>query len=220
MKKSIQIGGAQFVEKHTTGSNQTGSWLYKTGESINQAKVFKAHAVPHGFCGNLINALKLLANQQEDGDGLILNIATNLGERSRKGLAHGLREFIKIDNQRAFEVGYLSEGMGKFKVRRPKGSEGCPEVTVRESPGELTRRAEEVGTWKMYINVHHIGKDRWGPLLVDYDWYAFCQALYIGIEGEDWGEMYDAYKEMSRAVGVKKPQEAQTARRRILRPYA
>ena len=88
--------------------------------------------------------------------------------------------------------------MGKFKVRRPKGSEGCPEVTVRESPGELTRRAEEVGTWKMYINVHHIGKYRLGPLLVDYDWYAFCQALYIGIEGEDWGELYDAYKEISR----------------------
>ena len=48
--------------------------------------------------------------------------------------------------------------------------------------------------------------------LVDYDWYAFCQALYKGIEGEDWGEMYDAYKEMSRAVGVKKPQEAQKAK--------
>ena len=22
--------------------------------------------------------------------------------------------------------------------------------------------------------------------LVDSDWYAFCQALYKGIEGEDW----------------------------------
>ena len=28
-EKSIHIGGAQFVEKNTTGSNQTGSWLYK-----------------------------------------------------------------------------------------------------------------------------------------------------------------------------------------------
>ena len=36
-----------------------------TGESVNQAKVFKAHAVPQGLCANLINALKLLANQQE-----------------------------------------------------------------------------------------------------------------------------------------------------------
>ena len=48
--------------------------------------------------------------------------------------------------------------------------------------------------------------------LVDYDSYAFCQALYKGIEGEGWGELYDAYKETSRAVGVKKPQEAQKAK--------
>ena len=51
-----------------------------------------------------------------------------------------------------------------------------------------------------------------GPPLVDADWYAFCQALYKGIEGEDWEEMYESYKEMSRAVGVKKPQEAQKAK--------
>ena len=36
--------------------------------------------------------------------------------------------------------------------------------------------------------------------------------LYKGIEGEGWGELYDAYKEMSRAVGMKMPQEAQKAR--------
>ena len=85
-------------------------------------------------------------------------------------------------------------------------------MTVRESPDELTLRAEEVGTWKSYINVDHIAKERWGPPLVDTDWHAFCQALYKGIEGEDWGELFDAYKEMSRAVGVKKPQEAQKAK--------
>ena len=33
--------------------------------------------------------------------------------------------------------------------------------------------------------------------------------LYKGIEGEEWKELHDAYKELSRAVGVKKPQEAQ-----------
>ena len=48
--------------------------VLQTGESVNQAKVFKAHAVPQGLCGNLINELELLANQQEDGDGLIQNI--------------------------------------------------------------------------------------------------------------------------------------------------
>ena len=33
-----------------------------------------------------------------------------------------------------------------------------------------------------------------------------------GIEGEHWGELYDAYKEMSWAVEDKKPQEAQKAK--------
>ena len=42
--------------------------VVQTGESASQAKVFKAHALPQGLCANLINALKLLANQQKDGD--------------------------------------------------------------------------------------------------------------------------------------------------------
>ena len=81
-------------------------------------------------------------------------------------------------------------------------------MTVRESPDELTLRAEEVGTWKSYIIVDHVTQERWGPPQVDADWHAFCQALYK----EDWGEPYDASKAMSRAVGVKKPQEAQKAK--------
>ena len=43
-------------------------------------------------------------------------------------------------------------------------------------------------------------------------WLLPGVALYKGIEGKDWEEMFDSYKEMSRAVGVKKPQEAQNAR--------
>ena len=66
---------------------------------------------------------------------------------------------MKIDNQRAIELGYLSQGMGKFDVRRQKVPEGCPEMTVRESPDELTLRAEEVSTLKTYINVNHIEKE-------------------------------------------------------------
>ena len=73
----------------------------------------------------------------------------------------------------------------------------------QENPVELTLRAEVVGTRKSYINVDHIEKERWDPPLADADWHEFCQALYKGIEEEDWGELYDAYKEMGRAVGVK-----------------
>ena len=62
-------------------------------------------------------------------------------------------------------------------------------MTVRDSPDELTLRAEEVCTWKSYITVDHTEKERWCPPLVDYDRYAFCQELYKGIEGEDLGEL-------------------------------
>ena len=74
------------MERNTIGSNRTGFQSYK-GES----KVFKAHAVPQGLCANLINAMKLLVNQQEDGDGLSQTIVKNLGKESRKGLTNGLR---------------------------------------------------------------------------------------------------------------------------------
>ena len=72
--------------------------VVQAGESVKQAKFFKARAVPQGLRGHLINGLKLLANQQEDGDGLIQNIVTNLGEVGRKGLTEGLRNFIQVDN--------------------------------------------------------------------------------------------------------------------------
>ena len=48
--------------------------------------------------------------------------------------------------------------------------------------------------------------------MVDADWHAFCQALHQSIEGEDWEQLHDSYKAMSRAVGMKKPQEAQKAK--------
>ena len=57
-------------------------------------------------------ALKLLANRQEDGDGLLRNIVTNFCKESRKGLTDGLREFIRVDNDRALDVGALRRGMG------------------------------------------------------------------------------------------------------------
>ena len=56
------------------------------------------------------------------------------------------------------------------------------------------------------------GLGRWSPPLVDGDWFAFCQASCKGIEGEDWEEMCDSYKVLSKAVGVRKPQETQKAK--------
>ena len=56
--------------------------VVQTGDSIEQAKVFKAQAVPQGLCANLINAFKLWANQQEDGDGFLQSFVEDLGKES------------------------------------------------------------------------------------------------------------------------------------------
>ena len=53
------------------------------------AKVLRAHAAPQRMCDNLINALKLLANQQKDGD----RIVQGLQERSLLRRMDGLRQF-------------------------------------------------------------------------------------------------------------------------------
>ena len=71
----------------------------------------------------------------------------------------------------------------------------------------IQNQNREAGTPKAHANADHIEKERWSPSLVYYDWYAFCQALKKGIGGEDWED-----KEMSRAMGVQKPQEAQKAK--------
>ena len=55
----------------------------------------------------------------------------------------GLRNFIKVDNHCALDVGHLNEGIRPFEVRRPKFNEECPETSIRsrgidaESGGRL-----------------------------------------------------------------------------------
>ena len=82
-------------------------------------------------------------------------------------------------------------------------------MLVRESPGELKLRAEEVALRSRVSMSITLQRSDGGPPLVDADWHAFCQAIYKGIEGEDWAGLYDWYREMSRAAGVKKRREAQ-----------
>ena len=58
--------------------------VVQLGTNEDEANVFRAHAVPQGLCENLINALKLLANQQKDGDSPIQNIIMGLEEKCRE----------------------------------------------------------------------------------------------------------------------------------------
>ena len=120
----------------------------------SQAKVFKAHAVPQDPCENLINALKLQANQQKDGDSSKQSIVTGLCERSRKDITEGLRIFIEVDDHCALEV------------RRPKCEEESPEVLIRQGPEELTLRTEEVGSKKM-TGAKDAGEEYYDPTRED-----------------------------------------------------
>ena len=108
LERSTAAGGPRSVEKNMRAPSRL--LVVPTGDSASQADVFKAHAVPQGVCENLINALKLLANQQNDGDSPIQSIVTGLCERSRNGIKEGLRNFTEVDNRSALDVGHLREG--------------------------------------------------------------------------------------------------------------
>ena len=66
-----------------TAGKTTKWWCAICGEKYDWRQPNRLLVVQTGcLCANLINALKLLANQQEDGDGLLQNIVTNLGKES------------------------------------------------------------------------------------------------------------------------------------------
>ena len=177
----------------------------------NEVKVFKAQATPLGMCDNLVNELKVLANQQRDGHSPIKSIVTGLlHERSRKGIMDGLRNFIEVDYHNA--VGGLRRGTKSIQVKKPQFSEAFPEAVIREGADELTLRAEEVRSLRTLIGTKHIELERWGPPLVDADWHAFCQAIYKGCEGKEWEAMYYHYRELRQG-----PKSLVTVKRR--RPF-
>ena len=106
----------------------------RTGENASQARVLKAHAVLQGLRGNPINALELLAKQQEDGDSPIQSIVAGLCERSRKGVVESLRNFIEVDNRSALEVGYLKKGTRSFEVRSQNARRRAPRCQSGKIP--------------------------------------------------------------------------------------
>ena len=70
-KESTAVGGAQSVENNLNGERPTGYWWYKqvlvpVRQRCSMRMQFRKVCVK-----NLISALKLLANQQKDGDSPI-----------------------------------------------------------------------------------------------------------------------------------------------------
>ena len=124
-EEALQLVVRNLWRKIMNGVRPTGYWWYKQKVTV---------WVPHGVCENLINAIKLLANQQKDGDIPIQSIVTGLCDRSRKGIMEGLRKFIKVNNHSVLDVAHLREGTRSFEVRRPKSEEGVPRCQSGKVP--------------------------------------------------------------------------------------
>ena len=75
-----------------SGGHRTGSLVVQDSVDPREATVFRAHAAPQGLCDNFTNSLRLLTNQQKDGDSPVECTVTGLLEKSRKGILDGLRK--------------------------------------------------------------------------------------------------------------------------------
>ena len=78
---------------------------YKTARTSEKQECFE-HArrktESQGLCENLINALKLLANQQKDSP--VNMVLQCFQEKSRLRIMDGLRRFIMVDNREAVKL--------------------------------------------------------------------------------------------------------------------
>ena len=62
-------------------------------------------------------------------------------------------------------------------IRRVSGGDGQGEPRWINAWSRLSGHMEVIHQCRP-----HCKNERWGPPMVDYDWYAFCQALCKGIE--------------------------------------
>ena len=124
------------------GTEQSLGHARQHTDHIN-AKVFRAHAAPQGGCDNLINALKLLANQQEDGDSPVRMIVPRLLEKNRRKIMDGRRLFIAVDNYTAVMIEDLEKETTSKKVVKPRFTTHFLGAVIREGADERTLRAHE-----------------------------------------------------------------------------
>ena len=121
-EETLQQVGVRWSQYEWRAPNRT--LVLQISVNANEAKVFEAHAALLGLCDNLSNALKLLANQQTDGDSPIQSIVTGLHEKAENTLWTGWevlserRSFIRTDNRSAAGVGHLRQGTTPLHVQK------------------------------------------------------------------------------------------------------
>ena len=92
---------------------------------------------------NLVNALKMLANQQNDGDSPIECIVTGLHEKSRKGIMDQLRDFIEVDNHSAVGWRWLPS-----RCQTSWGEEAAVQRGFTRGGYQRRRRRTDSASWR------------------------------------------------------------------------
>ena len=139
--------------------------VIQVSKDRNDAKVSRIHATSEFTCENLVNSLKLLANQQQDGDSPVNMIVQGFSEKCRLSTMDELRRFITVENNEAVKVGDLE----KHGVVAEVHGRFFSQAVVREGADELTLRREEEGVLRTFIDTTDT---------TTRDWRA--------IEGSDW----------------------------------
>ena len=160
------------------GGPRTRVFVMQDSTDHREARVFRAHTTPQGTCDNLTNVVKLLTNQQKDGDSSVGKIVSGLLENSRSRMMDGVWKFTAVDNHEAVKVGDLHRETKSKKVEKPKHTTVFRGAVIREGADELTLRAHEEGVLRTCIDTSNVGDQRWEPPLIDADWHAFCQAIF------------------------------------------
>ena len=89
------------------GQHRIGSWFCRTARDRSEAKVFRAHAPPHGACENLVCGLRLLGDQQLGGGSPVQVLVEGVQEQGRSRMKGELRRFTTVDNHEAVTHGDL-----------------------------------------------------------------------------------------------------------------
>ena len=155
---------------------------------------------------HLINAPKLLANQQLGGDSLVGVLVEGLQERSS---TEELRRFIMVDNHEAVMIGDLKKTPESLSVVEPNFSADVPEAEVREDRAAKRRRR--------YTANFHQYHQCWETIDGDRRWWtrigtSSAKPIHKGVQGAEWENLHGKFVEKNKAVNFHPPSGSSTAR--------
>ena len=67
------------------------------------------------------------------------------------------------------------------------------------------RSATDAGVQKDFVDTTKMDNHRWRPPLVDEDWHALCQAVYVGVDQAEWLEFHGTSLDTNRKLRVRYP---------------